>query len=99
MSYTLEIKEEARQDVLQAAQWHEEQQEGLGQRFWESTWANLKYLENYPLSQQRKYQENRELLMKDFPYVIVYRIAERNTVIVLAIASCKQHPSKKRKRA
>src|SRR5438105_15422336 len=98
MSYTVEVKEEARQDALQATKWYEEKQEGLGERFWENTWSNLKYLELHPLSHQRKYKENRELLIKDFPYVIVYRVIDNNTVIVLAVASCKQHPSKKRKR-
>lgn len=98
MSYKVEVKEEARKDALEAAQWYEEKQEGLGERFMENTWSNLKHLKLYPLSHQCKYKENRELLIKDFPYVIVYRVVNNTTVIVLAVASCKQHPAKKRKR-
>ncbi len=98
MKYKLEIKEEARKDILEASQWYEEQQEGLGQRFRENTSNHLQYLTNYPLSHQCKYKENREVLIKNFPYVIVYRVVNDNTVIVLSVAHCKQHPAKKRKR-
>lgn len=97
MSYKVVVKEEAFKDAVEATDWYDKKQIGLGERFWENTWSNLKYLEQYPLSHQFKYKENRELLIKDFPYVIVYRV-ENNTVIILAVASCKQHPSKKRKR-
>lgn len=97
MSYKVEIKEEALQDVLEASQWYESKQKGLGERFVENTWSNLKYLTLYPLSHQCKYKENRELLIKNFPYVIVYRVIDNTKVIVLAVASCKQHPAKKRK--
>jgi hypothetical protein len=98
MSYKVEIKAEALQDALETVEWYEAKQKGLGDRFRENTWNNLKYLEHYPLSHQCKYKENRELPIKDFPYVIVYRVVDSNTVIVLSVASCKQHPSKKRKR-
>ena len=98
MNYKVEIKEEALQDILEAAQWYEDKKEKLGQRFTENIHTHLKYLEFLPFSHQYKFNENRELLIKDFPYVIVYRIVDNNTVIVLAVANCKQHPSKKRKR-
>ncbi len=98
MKYKVEVKEIARQDILEASQWYERKQEGLGQRFTENILTNLQYLTFSALSHQCKYKENRELLVKNFPYVIVYRIANINTVIVLAVAHCKQHTSIKRKR-
>ena len=33
MSYKVEVKEEACHDVLEASQWYEEKQEGLGKWF------------------------------------------------------------------
>ena len=98
MKCKIEVKEEARQDILKAAQWYEEQQKGLGIRFTENTLNHIQYLAEYPLSYQCKYKENRELLVKDFPYVIVYRLVNNSTVFVLAVAHYKQHPTKKRKR-
>jgi toxin ParE1/3/4 len=98
MSFTLLVKEEARQDIREAFEWYEDQREGLGDQFADETLFYLKHLTEFPLSYQRRYKENRELLLKTFPYVIVYRVTNPQTVIVLAVAHCKQNPKKKRKR-
>lgn len=98
MKYKVEVKDEARHDISEAAEWYEEKQVGLGERFRENVIKHFEYLAVNPLSHQRKYKENRELLLKKFPYVIVYRLADHQLVIVLAVAHCKQHSSKKRVR-
>jgi plasmid stabilization system protein ParE len=98
MNFTLLINEEARQDILQASAWYEDKRRHLGKQFADEVIFYLKHLTEFPLSYQRKYKENRELLLKTFPYVIVYRVTNPQTVIVLAVAHCKQNSKKKRKR-
>jgi toxin ParE1/3/4 len=98
MNYRLLIKEEARQDILEGAEWYESKQADLGQKFTDEVLFYLTHLTQFPLSYQRRYKENRELGLKTFPYVIVYSVTNTNTVIVLAVAHCKLHPAKKRKR-
>lgn len=98
MKYKVEVKEEARRDISEAAEWYERQQAGLGQRFRENVINYLEYLSISPLNHQRKYKENREVLIKKFPYVVVYRVVDHNLVVILSIAHCKQRLSKKRER-
>lgn len=97
MSFTVELKSEAQQDLSDQAKWYENEQQGLGEKFLHHVIANLEYLKTNPLSFPCKYKQNRELVLKKFPYIIVYRVLEQeDKCIVLAIAHCKQHPVKKR---
>ncbi|MCC6690635.1 MAG: type II toxin-antitoxin system RelE/ParE family toxin [Bacteroidia bacterium] len=92
----LEVKGEALKDIEWVVEWYEMQQTELGRRFYAMVLDNFKYLILFPLSQQKKYKENRELLLEKFPYVIVYRVVSPSSVIVLAVVHCKHHPSKRK---
>ncbi len=98
MKFNIEIKEEAQFDILEASEWYESRQIGLGNRFKTEVLNYIEYLKTNALSHQKKYKENRELLVKSFPYVIVYRVVNL-IVYVLAVANCEQHPTKKTEKA
>ena len=90
-------KPEADRDLLEAAEWYEEQQKGLGGKFIDEVEELLGYLETNPLLFPIKYKEVRQAILTRFPYVILFRI-ESKTVIVLAVFNCYLNPAKKKKR-
>lgn len=52
MSRHLEIKDDAREDILSAILWYEEEQDGLGERFISDLDMAFDYLRAYPQSFQ-----------------------------------------------
>lgn len=95
MDYHLEIKEEARQDIINGYLWYEEKQLGLGQRFSVEVFDYLKYISNYPEHFQVKRKSYREAVLKTFPFVIVYEIMN-NAVVVFAVFPTRMNPKRKR---
>ena len=97
MKYRLEIKVEARQDITEAVRWYEKKREKLGEEFLEEVLSYLEYLELNTGVHQKKNNDNRELILKRFPYVIVYRIIN-DLVVILAVSHFKLNPTKKHSR-
>ena len=98
MNYLLLLKHEALLDIEEAAKWYETKQERLGKEFSETVVSYLDYLSRNAHSHPKVREEYRELVMKRFPYVIVYRIVKENEVIILGIIHTKKHPSNRRKK-
>lgn len=90
MTYHLEIKEEASEEISDAYTWYEERKEGLGSEF-------IGLLEEYfgriiekPLLYPTNGKE-RVAVMDRFPYKIVYGI-EKKSVVVYAIFHTSRNP-------
>jgi len=98
MRYHLLLTGDALNDIEQAIRWYENKQEGLGKEFAEIAVNYLEYLSRNAHSHSKIRREYRELAMKRFPYVIVYRIVKEKEVVVLGIIHTKQHPSRRKKR-
>ena len=94
MKYTLEIKEEAVIDIQKAYGYYEENKQGLGERFLETLEYYLERVEKYPLHYQIKRKPYREAFIKNFPYLIIYEIVDKN-VIVYAVFNTFLNPKKK----
>lgn len=94
MPYALNIKEEARLDLLEAYQYYEQEQIGLGDRFLLEIHDRLSDIsqapENYSYIDNRKIL--RDVLLKSFPYVIVYEFFNAE-VTVFAFYSTYRRPS------
>lgn len=99
MPYALNIKEEARLDLLEAYQYYEQEQIGLGDRFLIEIHNRLtdisQYPENYSYIDNRKVL--RDVLLKSFPYVIVYEFSKAE-ITVFAFHSTYRHPAHKQGR-
>ena len=93
MKYTLEIKEEAVQDMQEAYDYYEERKLGLGERFLDTLETYIERVQKHPLHYQIRRKPYREALIKDFPYLIIYEI-EENNIIVYAIFSTWKNPNK-----
>jgi len=98
MNYSLLVTYEALADIEDALEWYESKQRNLGKEFSETTLNYLDYLSHNAHSHPKVRGEYRELVMKRFPYVFIYRITKNQEVLVLGIIHTKKHPVNRRKR-
>jgi plasmid stabilization system protein ParE len=98
MNYSLLLTNEALSDIEESYAWYETQQKGLGKEFSETTISYLEYISHNAHSHPKIRGEYRELVMRRFPYAIVYRIIKEKKVVVLGIIHTKKHPSSRKKR-
>lgn len=81
MNYTLEIKEEAANEINAAFAWYEERRKDLGLEFVSSLQKYLFRITENPLLFPESRKEERVVVMKRFPYKIIYGIEEKSIVI------------------
>ena len=81
MSYSLEVKEEARIEIIEATHWYAEKVAGLGIRFIEQLESIFNIILANPKTYKRVYKNFRQAALKKFPYVVVYEY-ETNQVII-----------------
>ncbi len=92
----VQILDEAEQDLLEGAQFYENQIAGLGQYFLDSLFSDIDSLQIYGGIHSVHLGYHR-LLSKRFPFAIYYRV-EDNVARVRAILDCRQDPEKVKNR-
>lgn len=96
MSYTTEFLLKARMELLEAWEWYEDRQEGLGYRFKEKLYECIKRIEKSPERYPERKKKYREALVDVFPYIVVYRIHKRKKIIAIAsVFHTRRSPLKK----
>lgn len=91
MNYKIEIKESAAKDVIDAFVYYEKKQHVLGERFLKCWENQLLSLQKKPLLYQKKYKDFRQVLLKPFPYHVIYEIQSK-IIIVYKVSYCGRHP-------
>ncbi len=92
MNYKLKILLKAKLDLKEIAVWYDEEiQKGLGRRFLSSVKTEMALVQNNPLIFQTKYDNNKTILVKNFPYLIHYEIIT-NHIVVKAILYTSRNP-------
>ncbi|MFA6059639.1 MAG: type II toxin-antitoxin system RelE/ParE family toxin [Taibaiella sp.] len=95
MPYTLVIKEEARLDMLEAYQYYEQQQTGLGEQFLSEVEKRLDDITSHP--EYYSFIDNRKILrdivLDKFPYVVIYDVIGFE-ITVFAVHFTKRNPAK-----
>jgi len=77
--FEVELLLEAELEFSEAYDWYEEQQSGLGNRFFKEVNHYLQLIENNPFHFQVRYPEDlRAASLKIFPYLIIYWIDQKN---------------------
>ncbi len=94
MNYKIEVKQQALEDLVQAAVWYEMQSTGLGERFANEYRSTTERIKQNPLNYQVKRNNLRQTQLKKFPYLIIYTI-EGNTIIIYGVIHGKRHSRKK----
>ena len=88
----VQILDEAEQDLLDGAQFYENQIAGLGHYFLDSLFSDIDSLQIYSSIHPLHFGYYR-LLSKRFPFAVYYRV-ENNLVQVWAVLDCRQNPEK-----
>jgi toxin ParE1/3/4 len=91
MMKPLILIDEAEQDIADAYAWYEQQRPGLGDDYLAAIRAATKLVQAEPHVHPRVQGEIRRLLVKRFPYSILYR-EESERVVVVAVFHAKRDP-------
>jgi plasmid stabilization system protein ParE len=92
--YQLIIKPGAVEMAREAYDWYNEQQPGLGDTFLQELEKGFEKLESWADAYSKIKKNYRQLVLRTFPYVIVFEII-KNDVVVYAVFHTSRNPSKK----
>lgn len=95
MSFTVIVKQEAHQDIIEAFNYYKEKSPGLGERFLQSLQQRYNDLSENPNFYSYIEEDNlnvlRDVKIKRFPFVVVYEIIKEE-VIIYAVHNTYKHP-------
>ena len=73
--YQLRVLQKAREDMQKSADWYNEQQAGVGNRFLLRVIGAFRSIETNPLHYEEKFSKKfRFVKVMDFPFVVVFKI-------------------------
>lgn len=81
----LSVSVDARIDILEAAQWYEHQQPGLGAEFVHEIDAIFDRIDKAPLQFPVVYRELRRALVRRFPYAVYFESGTVGGALMIAI--------------
>lgn len=87
----------AEQDVIEAYDWYEEREPGLGEEFLRCVEACISSIAREPELHPIAYQNYHRVLTRRFPFAIFYEM-ENNRVIIYSVFHCSRDPGKWRSR-
>jgi plasmid stabilization system protein ParE len=101
MSFTVVVKQEALDDTIEAYEYYEEKQSGLGERFLDELLHCYRQIAQYPTSygfiDEGSFKILRDISVDKFPYVVVFEIIDKD-VVVYAVHNTYKHPGNKLKK-
>ena len=90
----MRVLSKAREDMRKSAEWYNEQQAGVGERFLTRVIGMFKLIEANPLHYEQKFSGKfRFARFTDFPYLIVFKV-KKQIVIVNAVFHTSRNPGK-----
>ncbi len=99
MAYRLIILKGAADDALEAYNYYEELQQGLGDRFLSEVLERYNDISKHPQYYGFVDEKHvvRDVILKSFPYLVVYEV-EDNTVVIYAVHCTYKNPDEKFKK-
>lgn len=94
MKYSLELRAEAEQEIIDAGSYYEQQQEGLGRRFIDHVESYFVQILKSPKRYPEKNPPYREVYIQKFPFIVIYRIYQEQ-VIILSVFNAHRDPENK----
>ena len=91
MKHFVRLRDEADQDLTDAAYWYEQQREGLGHEFLDDAQSLFDRIGEEPLNFPIVYRSARRAVMNRFPFCI-YFVVEQIDVVVLSVMHGTRHP-------
>ena len=74
----------AKQDMSEAVKWYNSKQKGLGLRFLDNINSQVSKIRKNPKMCPIRYNNIRTCVLKDFPFMVHYRIDSTNAKIIIA---------------
>ena len=91
MSLQVLLRPDAEADLIEARDWYEAKQEGLGDEFLTCVEAAIARAARVPDENPRAHGEVRRVLIRRFPYGVFY-LVEGGALLVLAVAHVRRQP-------
>ena len=92
--YQLQVLRKAKEDMQKSADWYNERQTNLGERFLSEVVISFRLIEQNPLHYEEKFSKKfRFAPVKDFPFVVVFKI-KGQIVVVNAVFHTSRNPKK-----
>lgn len=82
MTLEVRLRQEAEEDLADAAGWYEEQRQGLGHEFLDEILTMLSRIADTPLIYPSVHRNTRRAIIHRFPFGIYYRVEDTNIVVV-----------------
>lgn len=97
MSRNIRLRDEAENDIREAASWYESQRLRLGHEFLDAVEASFTSISDNPLQFPILHRSTRRALLSRFPFGVFFRI-EGSTIIVMAVMHASRSPGRWRER-
>lgn len=98
MAYKIFVLQRTRENLWEAMDWYNEQSPGLGNELMNEFFEQLKGLRENPHRFQYILKPFRRMLLRRFPYKIIFRIDEkRQRVVVVVFWHEKKNPERLKK--
>jgi toxin ParE1/3/4 len=82
VKYSVRFRPEIPDDIAGACRWYETRSEGLGERFLHELEVTLSRIVQMPEAYAKGYRDVRSTRMRRFPYVVHFRISDREVIII-----------------
>ncbi len=92
--YRLIIRPQATSMAEKAYDWYEEQQLGLGKSFVTELMSCYDKLEAWPTAYAKINKNYRHIILKTFPYVVIFEIIKED-IVIYAVFHTSRNPRKK----
>lgn len=92
MAFDILIAAEAQQDIDESFLWYEEQEQGLGARYYTVLIKVLDKLSNNPAHYSFLHEQYRHVVLPVFPFHVIFKIISETEVLVLAVWHSSKNP-------
>lgn len=93
MTWKVKLLPLSQTDITESVAWYDEQQAGLGDRFFDALADSLHLLKGHPQMFQIFHKTIRQAPVKKFPFSIFYRLDEAtHLIVVLAVLHNSRNP-------
>ena len=89
--FRVAYEEQVELDLISAVSYYNDQQKGLGARFFKEYLGQLNHIKRNPFEFQFRYDEIHAAPLKVFPFLIFY-IVEDDLIIILSVIHSSQNP-------
>jgi|LakMenEpi03Aug12_release.lakeMendotaPanAssembly.Ray.scaffolds.fasta_scaffold2878314_1 hypothetical protein len=97
--YQLVLLDEAKQEWLEASLYYESKQKGLGVRFTKAVEEHINIIAKNPKHFKKVKKDYRQLLVKLFPFLLIYKIDEaKKRIVIISVFHSKRNPKTKYKK-